>query len=105
MALLADGGVRAWGRDDSLQVSRAPSAGPAVLVAAGSGETVAIAGEPPPACPADLNRDGTVTGADLGILLGAWGTDGGSTGADLNGDGNVSGADLGILLGAWGPCP
>jgi hypothetical protein len=25
--------------------------------------------------------------------------------ADLNGDGVVDGADLGILLGAWGPCP
>jgi len=24
---------------------------------------------------------------------------------DLNGDGVVNGADLGILLGSWGPCP
>ncbi|HMN96451.1 MAG TPA: hypothetical protein PKC43_09005 [Phycisphaerales bacterium] len=48
--------------------------------------------------PADLNCDGMVDGADLGILLGAWGT----PDADLNGDGQTDGADLGILLGAWG---
>ncbi len=52
-------------------------------------------------CPADLNLDGVVGGADLGFLLGAWnGPDG-----DLNGDGTTSGADLGALLGAWGNCP
>lgn len=46
---------------------------------------------------ADLNADGVVDGADLGLLLGAWGT----SGADLNGDGVTDGADLGVLLGAW----
>jgi hypothetical protein len=50
--------------------------------------------------PSDLNGDGVVNGADLGILLGAWGSSGGP--ADLNGDGTVDGADLGLLLGAWG---
>jgi len=39
-----------------------------------------------------------VNGADLGTLLGAWGTSGPG---DLNGDGIVNGADLGTLLGAW----
>ena len=53
-------------------------------------------------CPADLDNDGAVTGADLGLLLGAWGTAGPG---DLDGDGVVTGADLGQLLGAWGPCP
>lgn len=53
-----------------------------------------------PSCPADLNGDGVVDGADLGIMLGAWGT----PGADLNGDGTTDGADLGIMLGAWGAC-
>ena len=53
-----------------------------------------------PPCPGDLNGDGVVNGADLGIMLGAWGT----PGADLNGDGTTDGADLGILLGSWGPC-
>jgi hypothetical protein len=54
----------------------------------------------------DLNSDGEVGGADLAILLGAWGPCSGikkgGCSADLNGDGNVDGADLAILLGAWG---
>ncbi|HMN96053.1 MAG TPA: multiheme c-type cytochrome [Phycisphaerales bacterium] len=52
-----------------------------------------------PTNPADLNGDGVVDGADLGLLLGAWGTPGPG---DINGDGIVDGADLGLLLGAWG---
>jgi len=48
---------------------------------------------------ADLNCDGIVGGADLGILLGQWGTAGS---ADINRDGVVNGPDLGLLLGAWG---
>jgi len=47
---------------------------------------------------ADLNGDGVVDGADLGILLNNWG---GSGVGDLNGDGTIDGADLGILLNAW----
>ncbi len=54
-------------------------------------------------CPADLNNDGIVDGADLGTLLGAWGPCAGCP-ADLNNDGVVDGADLGTLLGEWGPC-
>jgi uncharacterized membrane protein len=53
-------------------------------------------------CLADLNGDGGVTGADLGILLGDWGQ---ATASDIDGNGVVDGADLGRLLGAWGPCP
>jgi len=53
-------------------------------------------------CGADLNNDGVVDGADLGLFLGDWG--GGATPADLNADGIVDGADLGLLLGDWGPC-
>ena len=53
--------------------------------------------------PADLNGDGVVDGADLGLLLGMWGGCGSAfCPADLNGDGVVDGADLGVLLGAWG---
>ena len=48
----------------------------------------------------DINGDGVVDGADLGLLLGAWGLTGGL--ADLNADARVDGADLGILLGNWG---
>ncbi len=47
----------------------------------------------------DLNGDGVIDGADLGILLSGWGSSGPG---DLNGDGVVDGADLGILLGNWG---
>ena len=60
---------------------------------------------PPPVCPADLNNDGQVNGADLGLLLGNWGPCAGTPClGDLNLDGVVNGADLGLLLGAWGPC-
>ena len=51
-----------------------------------------------PDCPEDLNGDGGVTGADLGLLLAAWGTAEG----DLNGDGTTNGADIGLLLAAFG---
>ncbi len=47
----------------------------------------------------DLTLDGRVNGADLGVLLGAWGS--ADPYADLNGNGTVDGADLGGLLGAW----
>lgn len=60
---------------------------------------------PPCPCVADLNDDCAVDGADLGLLLGAWGPCGkkgpGCFG-DLNDDGKVDGADLGLLLGDWG---
>jgi hypothetical protein len=55
-----------------------------------------------PACPGDLNGDGIVGGADLGLLLAVWGTD--DPAADLSGDGTIGGADLGLLAAAWGPC-
>jgi hypothetical protein len=55
-----------------------------------------------PDCDADLNGDGQVDGADVGLLLGDWGE---RTLADLDQDGAVDGADLGLLLAAWGPCP
>ncbi len=52
-----------------------------------------------PAIPGDLNGDGVVNGADIGLLLGGWGQPGVG---DINGDGTTNGADLGILLGNWG---
>ncbi len=54
-------------------------------------------------CPADLDRDGEVSAADLAQLLGAWGPNPGHP-ADFNGDDVVNAADLAQLLGAWGPC-
>jgi len=56
-------------------------------------------------CDADLNNDGIVDGADLGLLLTSWGAVGAGSAFDLNRDGVVDGADLGALLAAWGPCP
>jgi subtilisin family serine protease len=50
----------------------------------------------------DLDGDGVVSGSDIGILLGLWGSSGYDCIADLNDDGIVSGSDLGFLLGAWG---
>ncbi|MCA9285990.1 MAG: hypothetical protein KDA22_12275 [Phycisphaerales bacterium] len=57
----------------------------------------------------DLNQDGFVNGADLGLLLASWSQFPGEPGcggdlccpADLNGDGFVDGSDLGLLLGNW----
>jgi hypothetical protein len=65
------------------------------------------AGDPgEPSCPivGDLNCDGAVDGADLLILLSAWGDcpDPGNCPADLNNDGAVDGADLLLLLSNWG---
>ena len=58
-------------------------------------------------CPADLNHDHSVAGADLALLLAAFGMEGAQAGgADLDGSGAVDGADLALLLGAWGSnCP
>ncbi|RLS47029.1 MAG: hypothetical protein DWH86_01435 [Planctomycetota bacterium] len=47
---------------------------------------------------ADINCDGHVNGADLGLLLGNWGNPGPS---DLNNSGTTDGSDLGLLLGEW----
>ena len=57
----------------------------------------------PPTNPADLNGDGIVDGADLGIALGSWGEcpAKGACPGDINGDGVVDGADLGVILGSW----
>lgn len=54
-------------------------------------------------CRADLNADGIVDGADMGILFGSWGA--GRSLADINRDGTVDSSDLGLMLGAFGACP
>ena len=50
----------------------------------------------------DLNFDGIVDGADLSILLSAWGCADAGCSADIDGSGTVDGADLTLLLSAWG---
>lgn len=53
--------------------------------------------------PSDLNGDCVTDAADLGILIGEFGTSG--VVADINGDGIVDAADLGILISNFGaPC-
>ncbi len=50
----------------------------------------------------DVNGDGLVDGADLGLLLGSWGEcEDVCCLGDLNQDEKVDGADLGLLLGNW----
>jgi hypothetical protein len=52
--------------------------------------------------PGDLNGDGHVDGADIGLLLSGWGACGIPCPGDLNGDGRIDGADIGLLLSNWG---
>ena len=61
--------------------------------------TVTITYSPPTAPRGDLNGDSRVDGADIGVLLAAWGQSGGP--ADLDGDGRVGGADLTVVLTNW----
>lgn len=49
-------------------------------------------------CPLDLNGDGVIDGADLGLMLANWG---GTGIGDVDCDGD--GADLGLLLAGWKP--
>ncbi len=56
-------------------------------------------------CPGDVTSDGHINGADLGLVLAAWASDGtDEPGSDVNQDGIVNGVDLAYVLGAWGPC-
>jgi len=48
---------------------------------------------------ADVNLDGVVDGADIGLILGQWGECGLG---DLDESGAVDGADLGAVLAGWG---
>lgn len=67
----------------------------------GTKPTLIVEWTPAARCAGDLDRDGGVDAADLGVLLGAWQT----PAADLDGDGTTDASDLATLLGAWGPCP
>ncbi len=51
-------------------------------------------------CESDLDQNGQVNGADLGLMLIAWGGPGG----DVNGDGLTNAYDMATLLAAWGSC-
>lgn len=58
----------------------------------------------PDACDAvigDFDGDGAVTGADFGIFMSWWGSNG-AEGGDFNADGVVNGGDLAWILAGWG---
>lgn len=76
----------------------------AVDIAAGTSADIDQDGVPDEcACIADLDGNGAVNGADLAVLLGAWGSCAACV-ADLTGDGHVLADDLAVLLSSWGPC-
>ena len=67
----------------------------------GTGPTRSFTEAGPPPNPADLDGNGVVNGADLGLMLSGWGACGTPCPGDLDGNGAVNGADLGLLLAAW----
>ena len=91
-ALLIAGRTYTWVTSQWAFFSAIETAGNTIV---GPGAIVALA-----ACRADINGDGVVDTADLGLLIGQFGTAGPE--ADLNMDGVVDTADLGILIGEFG---
>lgn len=63
-------------------------------------ELAAVGDEIESFLPEDLNFDGFVNSADIGLLIADWGPCVGCT-ADVNGDGVVNSGDLGLLIAAW----
>lgn len=56
--------------------------------------------ESTPSLPGDLNGDGRINSADIGLLIAAWGTCSGCP-ADLDGNEVVNAADLGLQIADW----
>lgn len=62
-------------------------------------EIDAIADVSPVEASPDVNGDGRIDGADMGLILARWGRVDPDT--DLDGDGVTGGSDLGLFLAAW----
>jgi hypothetical protein len=100
------GGGTSSGGDFSLD----GSIGEVVAGTMAGGEFNIVSGSLPPEAPtcerADLNCDGIINGADLGVMLLHWGpcpgSGAGSCQGDINSDGIIDGSDLGGLLVHWG---
>ena len=101
MALRANGTVVGWGLGPDGETSIPADMRSVRSVGAGFHHSLAIVDD---SCVGDLDRDGAVMGADLGVLLTQWGQVGAPRG-DINADGVVDSIDLGFLIGQWGPCP
>ncbi len=70
-----------------------------VGLGAASAARLTLRAQVAPACePADIDCNGSVDGADLGMLLSNWG---GTGSGDVDDSGAVDGADLGTVLSAW----
>lgn len=73
------------------------------LVAVGEcGSETTLAAQLTVTCATDASLDGAVDGADLGLLLAAWGAT--DSPFDFNSDGAVDENDLAELLAEWGEC-
>jgi formylglycine-generating enzyme required for sulfatase activity len=82
-----------------LAVFRAPLMALSLVLAAMMGRPAAAQ------CPGDITGNGVVDGADLSVVLSAWGSDGSDEpGSDINADDLVNGADLAFVIVAFGPC-
>ena len=55
-----------------------------------------------PDCPGDIDGNGRIDAADLGLLIAYWNSS--NPDADLNDDGIVNAADLGLMVAVWGDC-
>ena len=101
-ALLETGAVVCWGSNAFGQCGANGTAGTS-LVVSGPNCTLVVK----QLCPADVDQNNAIDGIDLAIVLGRWGTSGGTDypGADIDGSGTVDGADLAQVLGSWGACP
>ena len=102
--LASDGGNTNFGWRVDLQGDQAAIAGPFFLT--NRGAAYVFTGMSGVCVPGDLNGDGVVDLADLGILLADFGCTGGACAGDIDGDGDTDLADLGILLANFGQsCP
>jgi len=104
LGLKADGSIVAWGNPGSGACNVPEPNRDFVAVAGGNYYSLGLKGYP--TRPGDLNGDGCVDQADLGILLADWGCTGGDCPGDCDNDGDTDHSDLGVLLTHWGEgCP
>jgi hypothetical protein len=96
----AEGGVVnqvvTFGEDEDGEVYIADHGGQIYKIIPASGDGPCIA-----PLLGDLDLNGVVNGADLGLLLAGWGVCGTPCPGDLDLNGVINGADLGLMLSNW----